>query len=193
MVKARDEATWFSTPTEWRSWLESNHDSITEIWLGLRKKHVTTGISYKEALDEALCFGWIDGLTHSVDADGYTIRFTPRKAKSTWSAVNLKRIDELIAEGRLHESGRRAFEERDPAKAGLYSFEQDEVAFPEEFAAQFQANAPAWAWFQARTASYRHRATWWVISAKRPETRERRLATLIEDSANERPLKQFAP
>jgi uncharacterized protein YdeI (YjbR/CyaY-like superfamily) len=192
VVKQRDEAVWFASPAEWRSWLEANHASAGEIWVGLRKAHVSGGVSYKEALDEALCFGWIDGITHTVDADGYTIRFTPRQPKSIWSAVNLKRIEELIAEGRVQEAGLRTYRGRDESRAGLYSFEQAEIAFSDEFLEQFRAEGAAWAWFEEQPPGYRRQATWWVMSAKRPETRERRLATLIEDSAGERRLKQFA-
>jgi uncharacterized protein YdeI (YjbR/CyaY-like superfamily) len=193
MVKARDEAVWFANPAEWRAWLKRNHDTARELWVGLRKAHVPVGLGYKDAVDEALCFGWVDGVTHTVDADGYAIRFTPRTAKSIWSAVNLKRIEELIAEGRMHDAGVRTYEGRDPARAGLYAFEQDEVAFDDEQRARFQANTTAWSWFGSQPPGYRRQATWWVISAKRPKTRARRLDTLIDDSANHRRLKQFAP
>ena len=192
MVRTREEVVWFASPAEWRAWLEQHHATETEIWVGIRKVHVSEGVSYAEAVDEALCFGWIDGITHTVDTDGYTNRFTPRKPRSIWSAVNLKRIKELIAEGRVHESGMREYEGRDVARAGLYSFEQENVSFDEPFLARFQGNDKAWSWFQSRPAGYRRQATWWVMSAKRQETRERRLAQLIDDSANERILKQFA-
>ena len=192
MAKERSEVTWFASSAEWRAWLEEHHATETEIWLGVRKKHVPVGLSYAEGVDEALCFGWIDGITHTVDADGYTLRFTPRKPKSIWSAVNLKRIEELIAEGRVHESGLATYRGRDESRAGLYTHEQDEIVLSDEFQLQFEANSAAWAWFQSRPPGYQRQAIWWVMSAKRPETRDRRLATLIEDSANERPLKQFA-
>lgn len=192
MAKARDEVTWFATPTGWRTWLEDNHATESEIWVGIRKKHVPIGITWPEAVDEALCFGWIDGLTHTVDADGYTCRITPRKPRSIWSSVNLKRIEELIAEGRVHPAGLRVYRERDESRAGLYSFEQDEIAFDAAQAANFAAREAAWTWFQSQPLGYQRQATWWVVSAKRPETRERRLAQLIEDSASERRLKQFA-
>jgi len=192
MVKARDEAVWFANPAEWRAWLETNHGTARELWVGIRKKHIAAGIDYHEALDEALCFGWIDGVTHTVDADGYTIRFTPRKASSIWSAVNIKRIAELRAEGRLHEAGLRAFEERNPDRAGLYTHEQETLECSPAMLARFQANPGAWTWFQAQPPGYRRQATWWVIGAKREETRDRRLATLIDDSANERRLKHLA-
>jgi len=192
MAKPRDDVTWFDSPAAWRDWLAANHATETELWVGLRKTHVPVGITWPEAVDEALCFGWIDGLTHTVDADGYTCRITPRKPRSIWSAVNLKRIEELIAEGRVHESGLRVYQERDLSRARLYSFEQAEIAFDAEQAATFAAHAPAWAWFGSQPPGYQRQATWWVVSAKRTETRERRLAQLIDDSANQRRLKQFA-
>jgi len=192
MAKTRDEVTWFETPAAWREWLEEHHATQSELWVGLRKKHVPVGITWQEAVDEALCFGWIDGIANAVDADGYTCRITPRKPRSIWSAVNLKRIEELIAEGRMHDSGLRVYRERDESRAGLYSFEQAEIAFEDGQLATFAANEAAWTWFQSQPPGYQRQATWWVVSAKRPETRERRLAHLIEDSANERRLKQFA-
>lgn len=192
MAKTRDEVTWFDSAAAWRAWLEENHATATEIWVGLRKKHVPVGITWPEAVDEALCFGWIDGLAHGVDSDGYAQRFTPRKRTSNWSAVNLKRIAELMAEGRVHPAGMQAWEARDPARSEQYSFEQGEIALDPGMRARFEGHPAAWAWFQAQPPGYRRQATWWVTSAKKPETRERRLATLIEDSANERRLKQFA-
>jgi uncharacterized protein YdeI (YjbR/CyaY-like superfamily) len=190
-VKARDEVVWFGKPVDWRAWLDEHHAAESEIWVGFRKKHVTVGITWQEAVDEALCFGWIDGLTHAVDADGYTSRFTPRTRTSIWSAVNLKRIEELIAAGRVHDAGMRTYTGRDKSRAGLYAFEQEEIAFPEDFLAPFRANEEAWAWFASRPPGYQRLATWWVISAKLPETRDRRLATLIDDCANEKTLKQY--
>jgi uncharacterized protein YdeI (YjbR/CyaY-like superfamily) len=192
LAKARDEVTWFDSPESWRAWLEENHATATEIWLGISKKHVEGGVSYVDAVEEGLCFGWIDGVTHTVDSDGYAQRFTPRTRTSNWSAVNLKRMEELIAEGRVHPAGRRAWEERDPARAEQYSFEQGEVGFDPTMQAQFEAQPEAWTWFQTQPPGYRRLAAWWVTSAKKPDTRERRLATLIEDSANQRRLKQFA-
>ncbi len=192
MAKPRDEVTWFDSPARWRAWLEVNHAKETELWVGLRKKHVAVGITWQEAVDEALCFGWIDGLTHTVDADGYTCRITPRRPRSIWSAVNLTRIEELIMEDRVHPAGLRVYQERDLSRAGLYSFEQAEIAFDAEQSATFVAHEAAWAWFKSQPPGYQRQATWWVISAKRPETRDRRLLQLIDDSANGRRLKQFA-
>ena len=133
-------------------------------------------------MDEALCFGWIDGVRRSLDAERWTIRFTPRKSRSSWSAVNIERAEELRALGLLRPAGLRAFAERLENRSRVYAYEQGDHALPEGFAARFKANAPAWAYFQAQGAYYRHTAIWWVISAKREETREKRLATLIEVS-----------
>lgn len=192
MVKRRDEATWFATPAGLREWLEEHHATETELWVGLRKKHVAGGVTWVEAVDEVLCYGWIDGVTHTVDANGYTSRITPRTPRSIWSAVNLKRIEELIALDLVRPAGLKAYRERDITRAGLYAFEQESVAFDDDQAAAFAANEAAWTWFQSQPPGYRRQATWWVISAKRPETRTRRLAHLIDDSANERRLGQFA-
>ncbi len=184
MVKERREATWFVTAAEWRAWLQANHDTATELWVGISKKHVEGGVSYAGAVDEALCFGWIDGITHGVDEDGYAQRFTPRKRTSIWSAVNLAKMERLIAAGRVHPSGLRAWEERDPARQGVYLNEQPSARFEEAMLARFQANGAAWTWFESQPPGYQRRATWWVTSAKRPETRDRRLVKLIEESAN---------
>lgn len=179
MVKSRDEVTWFETADGWRAWLESNHDRASSIWLGLRKKHLETGVSYEDALLEALCFGWIDGITHAVDDDGYTVRFTPRKPKSPWSAPNLARVERLLAEGRMRDAGIRAWERREPGIAdGHGGGELDEG-----FLARFQADEEAWQWFSACPPGYRRQAARWVMGAKRPETRERRFAMLIADAA----------
>jgi uncharacterized protein YdeI (YjbR/CyaY-like superfamily) len=140
-------------------------------------------------VDEALCYGWIDGVRRSVDADRYTIRFTPRQPRSTWSAVNIARVAELTAEGRMAPAGLAAFAARSEARSGIYSYEQraDAALDPAE-EATFQADAAAWAFFQAQPPGYRRTATWWVISAKQAATRQRRLATLIADSAAGRTL-----
>lgn len=192
MVKLRNEVVWFDSAVEWRAWLTEHHATEAECWVGLRKKHVEIGIDYAQALDEALCFGWIDGVTHSVDADGYVIRFSPRKARSIWSAVNLRRMEELEAEGRLADAGRLAWHNRDPEREGLYSHEQAEVAFATDADARFRGEESAWAWFSTQSPTYRRQATWWVVSAKRAETRERRLATLIADSADGKRVRHLA-
>ncbi|MEJ2219122.1 MAG: YdeI/OmpD-associated family protein [Gemmatimonadota bacterium] len=141
-------------------------------------------ITWPELVDELLCFGWIDGVRRSVDDVSYTIRVTPRKPKSIWSDKNTQRVQELTDEGRMTPAGLAAFDRRDPERAGVYSFEGDEPRLGERYEAELRANQAAWEFFQSQPPSYRKTATAWVVSARREETRRRRLATLIEDSAN---------
>lgn len=150
-------------------------------------------MTWPESVREALCFGWIDGVRRRVDDTRYTIRFTPRKEGSIWSAVNVKHVEELIAARLMQPAGMRAFEARKDAKTGVYSFEQEVVELPEAFVATFRKQKKAWEWFEASAPSYRRAATWWVISAKREETREKRLATLMECSANGERLAHMRP
>ena len=183
------EPTFFKTASAWRKWLEKNHDKTTEKIIGFHKVgSEKTGITYKEALDEALCFGWIDGVRHGGDLT-YTNRFSPRRPKSIWSQINIKRVEELKVEGRMHLAGLAAYEARDSERQNRYSFENRNAALSVEDEKAFRANRQAWENFSARPPSYRHPAIWWVVSAKKPETRERRLATLIEDSAAGRKIK----
>ncbi|HVE78212.1 MAG TPA: YdeI/OmpD-associated family protein [Gemmatimonadaceae bacterium] len=183
-------ATFFADPAAWRRWLERHHATDTELWVGFYKK--ATGrpsITWPESVDGALCFGWIDGVRKSIDESSYRIRFTPRRPRSIWSAVNLRRVQALIEAGLVAPAGMRAFEARDPKRSGLYSFEQrKEAALAPADEARFRANAGAWKFFQARPPGYRRMATWWVVSAKREATRQRRLAALIEDSARGRAI-----
>ncbi len=177
-------ATVFASSVEFRAWLEANHDSETELWIGYYRKSVQkTSMTYKEAVDEALCFGWIDGVGRRIDDEVHANRFTPRTKRSTWSAVNVARMAELTTEGRVHLAGMRAFEARTADNTGIYSYENRPADLPEAYLAQLQANEAAWGWWQAQTPGYRRAATWWVVSAKQETTRDRRLATLIEDSA----------
>jgi uncharacterized protein YdeI (YjbR/CyaY-like superfamily) len=187
-------ATFFETQAELRAWLEANHDKASELWLGIRKK--ASGlptVTYKEAVDEALCFGWIDGLAKSIDATSYRQRFTPRRKGSIWSAVNIARVGELTRLGRMHAAGLAAFRQRDPAKTNRYSFEQESIELAAPYEALFRANEQAWAFFQGQPPSYRKPAIWWVMSAKRQETQEKRLATLIADSAAGRRIAPLTP
>jgi uncharacterized protein YdeI (YjbR/CyaY-like superfamily) len=179
------EPTFLATPGEFRAWLEEHHDRVGELLVGFHKKGSgRPSITWPEAVDEALCFGWIDGVRRRVDDTSYSIRFTPRKARSNWSAVNVKRVEELTALGRMRPAGQRAFERRVEARTGVYSYEQrDRAAFDHAQEGQFRANPEAWDWFQARPAWYRKAAVWWVVSARQEATRARRLATLIADSA----------
>ena len=178
---------FFRNATAFRAWLEKHHASETELWLGFYKAATGKGgISYKESVDEALCFGWIDGVRKSLDAESYVQRFTPRTAKSYWSAVNTKRAHELIAAGRMHPAGRAAFDRRDAAATARYSFERDAAELSPADLTRFKQNPKAWAYFESEARWYRHVAVYWVVSAKREETRERRLAALIADSAQGR-------
>jgi uncharacterized protein YdeI (YjbR/CyaY-like superfamily) len=177
--------TFFATPADWRSWLEANHDKATELLVGFYKKGSgRPSITWPESVDQALCFGWIDGVRRGIDEESYCIRFTPRKPTSNWSAVNIARVKELTEMGQMTPAGHRAFEKRSDEKSAIYAYEQRHNAvLGDEFEKQFQANPKAWEWFQAQPPSYRKTAIWWVISAKQEATRLKRLATLIEDSA----------
>ena len=179
---------FFTTPEEFRAWLDEHHARAAEVWVGFYK--VGSGrpsITWPEAVDQALCFGWIDGVRKGIDADSYANRFTPRRARSIWSAVNIKRAQELIDAGLMRPSGLEAFEKRSEARSGVYSHEQrDGVTLGDDFERRFRANEAAWDFFQAQPAWYRKAAIWWVVSAKKDETKRKRLATLIEDSAHGR-------
>lgn len=175
---------FFASPEEWRAWLEKYHDSERELWVGFHKKHTARpSITWPQSVDEALCFGWIDGLRRSIDSDSYQIRFTPRKARSIWSNVNTRRVEELIRAKRMHPAGLRAFKARDPKRSGIYSFEREHAKLNAAQENQFRKNPAAWKFFQQQPPGYRRVATFWVMSAKRDETRGRRLASLIEESA----------
>ena len=176
---------FFETPAEWRTWLEANHATATEVEVGFRRRASgLPSMTWSQAVDEALCFGWIDGVRHSIDEVSYRNRFTPRKAASTWSKVNIAKVEALEAAGRMTEAGRAAFARRTAARSGVYSFEQAERpdVLPEPYATVLEADAAAQADFDARPAYYRRVAVHWVTSAKREATRERRLAQLIESS-----------
>ena len=177
------EVIYFDSASEFREWLRENHDKATELWVGFYKKGSgEEGITYAEAVDQALCFGWIDGIRKSVDEKSYTNRFTPRKPRSNWSAVNIKRVGELKALRLMEPQGLKAFEGRDEERAGLYSYEARERGLDDAYREQFRANEKAWAFFEAQPPGYRKLASWWVLSAKRDETRQKRLAALMEAS-----------
>ena len=176
--------TFFASAGELRGWLEEHHAGERELWIGFhRKDSGKGGITYPEALDEALCFGWIDGVRKSIDAASYTIRFTPGKPRSSWSEVNVRRARELTALGRMRPAGTRAFEERDEEKTKQYSYEARSRDLDPALAERFRANAGAWAFFESQPPYYRRVAQWYVMSAKREETRLKRLAELIDRSA----------
>jgi uncharacterized protein YdeI (YjbR/CyaY-like superfamily) len=177
------KVTFFETPSEFREWLEQNHQAAKELWAGFYKKGSgKPSITWPEAVDQALCFGWIDGIRKSLDADSYMIRFTPRKPGSTWSAVNIKRAGELTELGLMQPPGLAAFEGRDEKKARLYSYEQANSKLDEAYEERVRENERAWSFFQAQAPWYRRSAYWWVMSAKKEETRLKRLAILIEES-----------
>ncbi|MCC6612458.1 MAG: YdeI/OmpD-associated family protein [Anaerolineae bacterium] len=182
-----NEPIFFETPADFRAWLEANHDSAADLWVGFYKKGTgRPSITWPESVDQALCFGWIDGIRKSHDGDSYKIRFTPRRARSTWSAVNIARVQELGARGLMHPAGLKAFEARTDDNSGIYSHEQrGTVELEDAFIAQFKANARAWAYFQSQAAWYQKAAIHWVMSAKQETTRQRRLAQLIESSAQQ--------
>lgn len=189
----RDDVRVFRDATEFRRWLDEHHGTESELWVGFYKKGVAKkSIAYPEAVDEGLCFGWIDGITYRLDEELYTIRFTPRTKRSTWSVVNVRRVGELMAAGRMHPAGIAAFDARTTDKTGIYSYENRPAELPPEYAARLRAEERARAWWEAQTPSYRRAATWWVVSAKQEATRDRRLRQLIADSAAGRPIKAMS-
>ena len=175
---------FFPTPPDLRNWFEAHHDSADELWVGYYKK--ATGIpsiDWPESVDEALCFGWIDGIRRSVDDESYKIRFTPRRKRSHWSARNLGRMKHLIEAGRVTEAGMAAYRARDPGHSERAAYEQGEVNLPAEYERRLRAVPEAWSYWEEERPWYRKQVTWWVVSAKREETRRRRLKILIESCA----------
>lgn len=194
-MNAPENATFFATPAKFRAWFEKHHSSASELWVGFYKKGSgRPSITWPEAVDEALCVGWIDGVRKSIDDESYRIRFTPRKPQSTWSAVNLARVEVLTREGRMRPAGLKAFEKRVEAKTGIYAYEQRKAAELDAASEQrFRSDPEAWEYFQSRPPGYRKTALWWVVSAKKEETRRKRLEQLIEDSRNQQPIPQLRP
>jgi uncharacterized protein YdeI (YjbR/CyaY-like superfamily) len=186
---------YFTTPEEWRAWLEAHHETATEVFVGFHKRATgTPSMTWSEAVDEALCFGWIDGVRRSVDDTRYTNRFTPRRPGSNWSAVNIAKVEALEKAGKMTEAGRAAFAKRRDDRSKVYSYEQRyEAAFEPEAERRFRANRTAWSYWTSQPPGYRATATFWVMDAKRPETREKRLTTLIDDSAAGRRIQPLAP
>jgi len=181
---------FFQTPGIFHNWLEESHQRCEELWVGFYKKSSgKPSITYPEALDEALCFGWIDGVRKKMNADAYTVRFTPRRPKSQWSTVNIRKAEKLSGAGRMRPAGIQAFEgAKDQARK--YSYEQrKESSFNQEDERRFRANRKAWDFFQAQPPWYRRTATFWVVSAKQEETQHRRLAALMSDSERGQPIK----
>jgi uncharacterized protein YdeI (YjbR/CyaY-like superfamily) len=186
---------FFKSTTELHRWFRKNHQTEQELWVGLYKKASgKPSITWPEVVDEALCWGWIDGVRKSIDTESYMNRLTPRKPRSNWSLKNINRVKELIAEGRLQPAGLAAFEARTGDRSGVYSYEQRKAAkLSPEQEKQFRANPKAWDYWQAQPPSYRKACAWWVISAKREETRQSRLERLIEDSGTGRWVPPLMP
>jgi len=194
MSKAHDlsGAIYFPSATAFGDWLAEHHATSGEVLVGYWK--VGTGrptLTWSESVDEALRFGWIDGVRRSVDAERYTIRFTPRRRGSTWSAVNVAKAHALIAAGRMAPAGLAAWEARDEQRTAIYSYERAAASLSLEEVRAFKAQAAAWRWFETQPPGYRRLVTHWVTSAKRPETRARRLATVIADAAQGRRIAQL--
>ena len=185
---------FFATPEEFGAWLEEHHETETEVVVGFYKKASgKPSITWPEAVEQALRFGWIDGVRRSLDDESYTNRFTPRKPTSNWSLINVAKVEELKRRGLMAPAGLRAYEARREDRTGVYSSERREPAvLPSEFEQRLRRNAAAWEWFSARPPGYRKTATHWVISAKREETRLRRLQQLIDCSAEGRNVPPLA-
>jgi len=175
---------FFATPAEFHAWLEQHHEQAAELWVGFYKRSSgKASITWPESVDAALCFGWIDGVRKSLDAESYTIRFTPRKPTGKWSDINTRRVADLQQLGMMRDAGLRAFTKRVEARAGVYSYEQKQlVALSQEQEKAFRRNSKAWKFFQNQAHWYRKTAIWWIVSAKRQETQSKRLAELISCS-----------
>ncbi len=177
-------AKFFKTPSDFRKWLAANHDKAKELLVGFYKKgSAKPSITWPESVDEALCFGWIDGVRKTIDDESYTIRFSPRKPTSIWSAVNIRNVERLTAEKRMQPAGLKAYAAKKEYRSGIYAYEQRPAELVEPYVSQFKKNKAAWKFFQAQPPYYRKTLTWWIVSAKQEKTRQARLAKLIELSA----------
>lgn len=187
-----ENVIFFVTPADLRAWFEANHESATELWVGFHRK--STGrptIAWQDLVDQELCFGWIDSVRYSLGDGSSAQRVTPRRKGSIWSAVNIRRFQELEKMGLVHPSGRVAFEKRDEARSRVYSYENRPQALDAESEKAFRKHGKAWAFYEKQAPSYRRTAAYWVRSAKRDETRKRRLTLLIESSSRGERLPQF--
>src|SRR6266705_3440377 len=184
---------FFPTPSDFRAWFEAHYDKFQELFVGFHKKDSgKPSITWPESVDVALCFGWIDGVRRNLNETSYMIRFTPRRPTSTWSSINIKRIRELTKMGLMHPAGLKAFAARSAKKSGIYSYEQRKNAqFTREQAKRFHANKTAWEFFRSQPPWYQRVCTYWVISAKKEETKRRRLSLLIEHSRHHRTMPQL--
>lgn len=186
------DPAFFRTPADFRAWLKKYHKTASELWVGYYKK--ATGkpsVTWEETVDEALCYGWIDGIRRSLDDEAYVIRFTPRKPTSVWSRRNIDRVEALIAGGLMRKAGLEAYTHKDAHADSGYAVGDREEALPREMIVEFEKHPEAWAFYRSQPPGYRKQTTAWVTSAKREQTRQRRLATLIEDSANGLRIRQL--
>jgi uncharacterized protein YdeI (YjbR/CyaY-like superfamily) len=191
MGSAAMKIKYFRSANDFRRWLEKNHATAGELWVGYHKKaSQLPSITWPESVDEALCFGWIDGIRKSVDDLRYKIRFTPRRRGSIWSAVNIKRAQELSDKGLMKPSGMAAFDARKGYRSGIYSYEQRSANLDGHYEKKLRQNKAAWDFFYAQAPSYRKAIGWWIVSAKQETTRLKRLQKLIEESANRKRLFQ---
>jgi uncharacterized protein YdeI (YjbR/CyaY-like superfamily) len=180
---------FFKTPSAFRKWLAANYAKSKELWVGFYKRGSgKPSITWPESVDEALCFGWIDGIRKRIDEDSYVIRFTTRKTSSVWSTVNIRNAERLIKEKRMQPAGLKAYELRKEYRSGIYSYEQRSSELEEKYARKLKRNKAAWKFFQAQPPSYRKMMNWYIVSAKQEETRLKRLDKLIEASADGRRL-----
>jgi uncharacterized protein YdeI (YjbR/CyaY-like superfamily) len=192
VVTSRPDPTdvqFFESTDQLRDWFDGHHRTADELWLGYHKK--ATGrptITWSDAVDEALCVGWIDSVRYSLDDERSAQRFTPRRKGSVWSAINVRKVGELTAQGRMRPAGLAAYEARDPGKTAIYAYEREVAALTEDETARLRADRAAWADWERRSPSYRRTIIYWVTSAKKPETRARRLDALIEASAAGEPV-----
>ncbi len=176
---------FFNTASEFRNWLEENHQSATELWVGyFRKQTGKPSMTWPESVDQALCFGWIDGIRKKIDDERYCIRFTPRKPGSTWSRINIDKVEKMIKQGLMMSAGLEAYNRRKENKSGIYSFENEIKDLPEAYAEIFKKNRVAWEFYSTQPPSYRKTMTHWILSAKQDATKMKRLEKLISESKN---------
>lgn len=183
---------YFAAPDDFRAWLAQHHADVVELWVGYYKKETgEPSVTWPETVEEALCFGWVDGIRKNVDERRFSIRFTPRKPGSVWSAININKAKELIKQRRMQPSGLAAFEARKENRSGIYSYEQRQAVLDGAYGKKLKAHKAAWVYFQAQPASYRKAVCWWVMTAKKEETRLKRLGQLIELSTKGERIPQF--
>ncbi len=187
------EAIIFPSQATFRAWLERHHATESELWVGYYRKGTgKQSITYPEAVEEALCFGWIDGVGRRIDELSHANRYTPRRRGSIWSNTNVRRVEQLLEQGRMHPAGIAAYEARRPDRTGIYSFEQEPAVLDSAYEVRLREDPAAFAFLEAQAASYRRAVTHWVMEAKQEATRARRLEKLVKDSAEGRRVAQFS-